>query len=91
MQQPKSIPEAIAEADIPQASSYRRSKELIEDGLLTMIGHTKASDGRKVNEYVTTFNRATFDVQGKGLSVNVKLQNKFQKNSFVLNAISGKD
>lgn len=87
LKQPKSISETISQIKLPQASAYRRAKELIQDGLLTMAGHTKATDGRKVTEYATTFNRATFDVQEKGLSVNVKLQNKFLKDSFVFNSI----
>ena len=87
LKQPKSIPEAINEAKLPPASTYRRAKELIRDGLLTMVGYSKASDGRKVNEYTTTFNRATFDVQGKDLSVYIKLQNKFLQDSFAYNSI----
>ena len=42
---------------------YRRAKDLIKNGLVTMVGHTKVSDGRRVNEYGTTFSRAKFDVQ----------------------------
>ena len=90
LKQSKSIPEAISQIKLPQASAYRRAKELIQDGLLTMAGHTKATDGRRVTEYATTFNRATFDVHDKGLSVSVKLQNKFLKDSFVFNSISEK-
>ncbi len=85
---PKSIPEAIEEVKLPQASTYRRAKELIQDGLLTMVGHTQASDGRKVNEYTATLNRAVFDFQEKGLHVSVKLQNKFLKDSFAYNSIT---
>ena len=88
LKQPKSIPETIFQIKLPQASAYRRVKELIQDGLLTMAGHTNATDGRKVTEYATTFNRATFDVQDKGLSVSVKLQNKFLKDSFAFNSVS---
>ena len=84
---PKSIPEAIDEIKLPQASTYRRAKELIQDGLLTMVGYTQASDGRKVNEYTTTLNRVIFDFQEKGLHVNVRLQNKFLKDSFVYNSL----
>lgn len=85
---PKSIPEAISEIKLPQASTYRRAKELIQEGLLTMVGHTQASDGRKVSEYMTTLNRAIFDVQDKGLFVSIKLQNKFLKDSFAYNSIT---
>ena len=85
---PKSIPEAISETKLPQASTYRRAKELIQDGLLTMVGHTQASDGRKVSEYTATLNRAIFDIQDKGLFVSIKLQNKFLKDSFAYNSIS---
>lgn len=90
LKQPKSIPEAISQVKLPQASAYRRAKELIRDGLVTVVGHTKAADGRKVTEYASTFNRATFDVHDKGLSVSVKLQSKFLKDSFAFNSISEK-
>ena len=84
---PKSIPEAIDATKLPQASTYRRVKELIQDGLLTMVGHTQASDGRKVNEYKTTLNRAIFDIQDKGLIVSISLHNKFLKDSFAYNSM----
>ena len=87
LKEPKSIPETIKELKLPQASAYRRAKELVRDGLVTMVGYTKASDGRRVNEYETTFSRAKFDVQEKGLLVSVKLQNKF-KDSYALSMIS---
>lgn len=87
--QSKTIPDAIDETKLPQASTYRRAKELIQDGLLTMVGHAKASDGRKVSEYTTTLNRAIFDVQDKGLFVKVNLHNKLLKDSFAYNSITG--
>ena len=86
----KSIPQTISDLGLPQASTYRRAKELIKDGLVTMVGYTNASDGRKVNEYETTFSRAKFDVQKKGLHVSVKLQNKFLRDSFVADTILNK-
>ena len=90
LKEPKSIPQAITESKLPQASAYRRAKELIKDGLVTMAGYAKASDGRKVSEYETTFSKAKFDVQENGLFVSVKLQNKFLKDSYALNLISKK-
>jgi len=83
----RSIPQAISDLALPQASVYRRAKELIKDGLITMVGHTNTSDGRKVNEYETTFSRTKFDVKEEGLHVSIKLQNKFLKDSFVANII----
>ena len=83
----KSIPETIIESKLPQASTYRRARELIRDGLITMVGHSKAKDGRKVNEYETTFNKATFEVQDKNLSVSIKLQNRFLQDSFAYNSL----
>ena len=88
LKKPKSIPQTIIESKLPQASTYRRAKELIKDGLVTIAGHAKASDGRKVNEYETTFSRTKFEVQENGLFVSVKLQNKFFKDSYALNLIS---
>ena len=87
LDRPKSIPNAIAESKLPQASTYRRSRELIRDGLLTLTGYAKASDGRKVNEYTTTCKSATFDVQKENLNVNIKLENKLLQNSFVYNSV----
>ncbi len=59
----KSIPETITKSKLPKASTYGRIKELIQDGLLTMVGFTNASDGRKVTEYATTFNKTVFEIQ----------------------------
>jgi len=87
LNEPKSIPEAIVKSKLPKASTYGRIKELIQDGLLTIVGHTKASDGRKVNEYATTFNKTVFEIQNQGLSMNVNVQKKFLKDSFAFNSI----
>ena len=87
LNQPKSIPEAITKSKLPKASAYNRIKEMIQDGLLTPAGHTKAVDGRKVNEYIATFNKAVFEIQNQDMVVNVNVQNKFLKNSFTYNSI----
>jgi len=87
LNEPKSIPEAIIKSKLPKATTYTRIKELIRDGLLTIVGHTKASDGRKVIQYSTTFNKAVFQVQNDGLLVNVNVQNKYVKDSFSFNSI----
>ena len=87
LNEPKSIPEAIVKSKLPKATTYSRIKELIQDGLLTIVGYAKASDGRKVTQYSTTFNKAVFQVQNDGLLVNVNVQNKFVKDSFSFNSI----
>lgn len=83
----KSIPETIAKSKLPKASTYNRIKELIQDGLLTMVGFTNASDGRKVNEYSTTFNKTVFEIQDENISINANVQTKFLKDSFAFNSI----
>ena len=83
----KSIPEAIAKSKLPKASTYNRIKELIQDGLLTMVGFTNASDGRKVNEYATTFNKTVFEIHDETISINATVQSKFLKDSFAYNSI----
>lgn len=83
----KSIPEAIAKSKLPKASTYNRIKELIQDGLLTMVGFTNASDGRKVNEYATTFNKTVFETQDGNISINANVNSKFLKDSFAYNSI----
>ena len=83
----RSIPEAIAESKLPKASTYNRTKELIQEGLLTMVGVTKASDGRKVNEYATTFSKTTFAIEDENISINANVQKKFLRDSFAFNSI----
>ena len=87
LNKPKSIPEAISKSKLPKASAYNRIKEMIQDGLLTPVGYTKAADGRKVSEYVTTFNKAIFQIQNQDMIVNVNVQNKFLKDSFTFSSI----
>ena len=83
----KSIPEAIAKSKLPKASTYNRIKELIGDGLLTMVGFTNAADGRKVSEYATTFNKTVFEINDENISINANVQNKFLRDSFVISSI----
>ena len=87
LHQSRSIPEAIAKSKLPKASTYGRIKELIQDGLLTMVGFTDASDGRKVNEYATTFNKTVFEINDENISINANVQKKFLKDSFAFNSI----
>ena len=87
LNKPKSIPEAIAKSKLPKASAYNRIKEMIQDGLLTPAGYAKASDGRKVSEYVATFNKAVFEIQNKDMVVNVNVQNKLLKDSFTFSSV----
>ena len=84
----RSIPEAIAKSKLPKASTYNRIRELIQDGLLTMVGFTKASDGRKVNEYATTFSKTVFEMQDENISINANVQKKFLTDSFAFNSIN---
>ena len=83
----KTIPETIAQSKLPKASTYNRIKELIQDGLLTMVGFTNASDGRKVSEYATTFNKTVFEINDENISINANIQNKFLKDSYVFSSI----
>lgn len=83
----KSIPETIAKSKLPKASTYNRIKELIQDGLLTMVGFANASDGRKVNEYATTFSKTVFEIQDENISINANVQKKFLKDSFAFSSI----
>ena len=87
LNKPKSIPEAIAKSKLPKASAYNRIKEMIQDGLLTPVGYAKASDGRKVSEYVVTFNKTVFEIQNKDMIVNVNVQNKLLKDSFTFSSV----
>ena len=87
LDEPKSISEAIVQSKLPKTSTYSRVKEMILDGLLTTVGQTSASDGRKVREYATTFDEAAFKVHREGITVNVNIQSRFLKDSFTFNSI----
>ena len=83
----KSIPKAITESNLPKASTYNRIKELIADGLLVMNGFTGASDGRRVNEYITTFNKTVFEIADERVSISADIQSKFLKDSYTFNSL----
>ena len=83
----RSIPKAITESSLPKASTYNRIKELIADGLLVMNGFTGASDGRRVNEYVTTFNKTVFEIADERISISADIQSKFLKDSYTFNSL----
>ena len=89
LKEPKSIPETITASKLPKASAYNRIKELIQDGLITLVGYAAATDGRKVNEYATTFDKTVFEIQDKGMSMNVDISKKFLKDSYVFSSIQG--
>ena len=83
----KSIPKTIEKSKLPKASTYNRIKELIQEGLLTMVGFTSASDGRKVGEYATTFSKTVFEINDENISINANVQNKFLKDSYVFSSM----
>ena len=60
---------------------------MIQDGLLTFVGHTTATDGRKVNEYATTFGKTIFEIQDNGMSMDVDISNNFLKDSYVVSSL----
>ena len=83
LNKPKSIPETIIKSKLPKATTYTRIRELIRDGLLTAVGNTKASDGRKVTQYSTTFNKVVFEIQNNDLRVNINIPKKFLRQFFI--------
>ena len=60
---------------------------MIQDGLLTSVGHTKAADGRKVSEYVATFNKAVFEIHKSRCGCQRKCTEQVSQNSFTYNSI----
>jgi len=52
-----------------------------------MVGFTNASDGRKVNEYATTFSKTVFEIQDESILINANVQKEFLKDSFVFSSI----
>ena len=52
-----------------------------------MNGFTGASDGRRVNEYVTTFNKTVFEIADERISISADIQSKFLKDSYTFNSL----
>lgn len=87
MKTPTSIADAISTAGLSKASAYGRIKEMLNGGLLSMTGHSKAKDGRRVNTLQATLRSAMFNVHDGGVRVSAGLGCAVLDLSFAYNSI----
>lgn len=67
--------------DIPQATVYRRAKELIEDGLITGNGFETTGDGKIVKKYTTLLSGFSIALLNNKYQVEVGIKPRFIENS----------
>lgn len=83
----RTIPDVITASKLPKASTYSRIKSLINSGLLSMVGHTKAKDGRSVSVFSATLYKTVFDVKDSKILVSASMNDGILSKSFAYNSI----
>ena len=87
MQRPMTVPSAISMSGLPKASTYSRIKELLNGGLLAVVGYAEASDGRSVKEFSTTLRKVSFDVRDSWIGLSARVDDNILDKSFAFNSI----
>jgi len=77
------IYEILQKCDIPQTSGYRKIKQLIENGFLTVQGHSTSSDGKKIPKYTSVFENIKINIEKNNVLVSVKIKKDFQESDLL--------
>jgi len=77
------IYEILQKCDIPQTSGYRKIKQLIENGFLTIQGHSTSSDGKKIPKYTSVFENVKINIEKNNVLVSVKIKKDFQESDLL--------
>lgn len=72
------IYEILQKCDIPQTSGYRKIKQLIENGFLTIQGYSTSSDGKKIPKYTSIFENIKINIEKNSVLVSIKIKKDFQ-------------
>ena len=78
-QEPKITYDILKECNIAQTSGYRKINSLIDDGLLSQLGHMTGKDGKKISKYFSIFSNLRINVENGEFYVDIQL-NKTQLN-----------
>jgi hypothetical protein len=81
---PAVILEILDATGIPSSSGYQIINRLVRDGLLTEVGFTETSDGKKVSKYTALIERARFEIDKKGLVAQVLLRENILNESQIV-------
>lgn len=83
---PQIILDIAHTSDIPQATIYRRAKELIQDGLLIKSAYEKRMYGKDVPKYEPLFDRVNLDITNN-IQLNVQINEKILRESSFYNVL----
>ncbi|MGA9166385.1 MAG: hypothetical protein WB053_03305 [Nitrososphaeraceae archaeon] len=81
---PAVILEILDATGIPSSSGYRIINRLVQDGLLTEVEFAETSDGKKVSKYTALIERVRFEIDKKGLVVQVLLRENILNESQIV-------
>jgi hypothetical protein len=81
---PAVILEILDATGIPSSSGYRMINRLVRDGLLTEVGSAETSDGKKVSKYTALIERVRFEIDKRGLVVQVLLRENILNESQIV-------
>ena len=86
MREPTLISDIVKKCNLKKSTGYRRVKELVDSGLLSESGYALASDGRKMNKYVSLFENIKVDIIGDKIDLKVQINNDLLKKSQIIQA-----
>jgi hypothetical protein len=81
---PAVILEILDATGIPSSSGYRIINRLVQDGLLTEVEFAETSDGKKVSKYTALIERVRFEIDKKGLVVQILLRENILNESQIV-------
>jgi hypothetical protein len=81
---PAVILEILDATGVPSSSGYGIINRLVQDGLLTEVGSAETSDGKKVSKYTALIERVRFEIDKKGLVVQVLLRENILNESQIV-------
>ena len=84
LKEPTLISDIVKMCNLTKSTGYRMIKELTDNGLLTETGYSLASDGRKMNRYVSLFENIQVNVVGGKLDLKVQITNSLLKQSQII-------
>jgi len=84
LKEPKMISDIVKICNLTKSTGYRMIKELVDTGLLTETGYSLASDGRKMNKYVSLFENIQVNIKGGKIDLMVQINNDFLKQSQII-------
>jgi len=84
LKEPTLISDIVKMCNLTKSKGYRTIKELADNGLLTEIGYSLASDGRKMNRYVSLFENMQVNIVGGKIDLRVQINNDFLKQSQII-------